>query len=146
MLKLGVVEPSKSAWCSPVLLVKKSSDEYRFVFDGRCLKMITHGDNYPLQNMDRILSSFRNAKYISSIDLRKAFWQIPLDESSKEKTAFAVVGRGLFQFVTMPFGLKNAAQTQQRLVDTIFGPRYEPHVFTYLDDILQWYQLILSLT
>lgn len=136
MLKLGVVEPSKSPWCSPVLLVKKSDGSFRLCYDGRGINALTKPDSYPMPNIDRILSSLRHAQYISSIDLRKAFWQIPLDESSKEKTAFAVVGRGLFQFVTMPFGLRNAAQTQQRLVDAIFGPKYEPHIFTYLDDIL----------
>ncbi|XP_030760526.1 uncharacterized protein LOC115885682 [Sitophilus oryzae] len=109
MLKLGVKEPSKEP---------------------------SKHDCYPLPNVERILTSLRNSKFISSIDLRKAFWQIPLDERSKEKTAFAVVGRGLFQFITMPFGLRNAAQTQQCLVDAIFGPKFEPHIFTYLDDIL----------
>ncbi|XP_030767447.1 uncharacterized protein LOC115891183 [Sitophilus oryzae] len=136
MLQLGVIEPSKSPYCSPVLLVKKANGEYRFCFDGRPLNEVTKHDCYPLPNVERILSSLRNSKFISSIDLRKAFWQIPLDERSKEKTAFAVVGRGFFQFVTMPFGLRNAAQTQQRLVDAIFSPKFEPHIFTYLDDIL----------
>lgn len=77
-----------------------------------------------------------DAKFISSIDLRKAFWQIPLNEESKEKTSFSVPGRGLFEFEVMRFGLCNAAKTQQRLVDTLFGPKYEPRVFSYLDDIL----------
>lgn len=136
MLELGVVEPSNSAWSSPVLLVKKSGGEYRFCFDGRALNEVTKHDSYPLPHIDRILSMLRGAKYVSSIDLRKAFWQIPLDPASREKTAFSIVGRGLFHFVTMPFGLCNAAQTQQRLVDAIFGPRYEPNIFTYLDDII----------
>lgn len=78
----------------------------------------------------------RDAKYISSIDLRKAFWQVPLDESSKEKTAFSIPGRGLFHFTVMPFGLCNSAQTQQRLVDALFGPKFEPKIFAYLDDII----------
>jgi RNase H-like domain found in reverse transcriptase/Reverse transcriptase (RNA-dependent DNA polymerase)/Integrase zinc binding domain/Integrase core domain len=136
MLKLGVVERSQSPWCSPVLLVKKSNGEYRFCFDGRPLNEITRHDCYPLPNIERILNSLRDAKYISSIDLRKAFWQIPLDEASKEKTAFSIVGRGQFQWVTMPYGLRNAAQAQQRLVDAIFGPTYEPKIFSYIDDII----------
>jgi Reverse transcriptase (RNA-dependent DNA polymerase). len=78
----------------------------------------------------------RDAKFISSIDLRKAFWQISLDESSREKTAFSVPGRGLFHFTVMPFGLCNSAQTQQRLVDALFGPEFEPKIFAYLDDII----------
>lgn len=136
MLSLGVVEPSSSPYSSPVLLVKKSSGEYRFCFDGRKLNSVTKHDSYPLPRIDRILSSLREANFISSIDLRKAFWQIPLDEASKEKTAFSVAGRGLFQFNVVPFGLCNAAQAQQRLVDKIFGPKYEPNIFCYLDDII----------
>ena len=136
MLELGVVEESNSPWSSPTLLVKKSNGEYRFCFDGRFLNAITKHDSFPLPHVDRILCNLRNAKFISSIDLRKAFWQIPLDEASKEKTAFSIIGRGHYQFNVVPFGLCNAAQTQQRLVDSIFGPKYEPHIFSYLDDIL----------
>ncbi len=136
MLKLGVVEPSHSPWNSPVLLVKKASGEHRLCFDGRRLNELTRHDSYPLPRIERILSSLRGAKFISSIDLRKAFWQIPLDHSSREKTAFTVPSRGLFHFKVMPFGLCNSAQTQQRLVDALFGPKYEPNIFTYLDDII----------
>lgn len=136
MLRLGVVQPSKSPYCSPVLLVKKANNEYRFCFDGRKLNSITKYDSYPLPRIDRILSVLRDAKYISSIDLRKSFWQIPLDAASREKTAFSVPGRGSFEFTVMAFGLCNAAQTQQRLVDTLFGPEFEPNIFTYLDDII----------
>lgn len=136
MLQLGVVEPSHSPWNSPVILVKKNSGEFRFCFDGRKLNEVTKHDSYPLPRIDRILNMLRDAKFISTIDLRKAFWQIPLDESSKEKTAFSIPGRGLFHFNVVPFGLCNSAQTQQRLVDALFGPKYEPHIFTYLDDII----------
>lgn len=136
MLRLGVIEPSNSPWCSPVLLVKKKNNEYRLCYDGRALNEVTRPDSYPLPNIDRILSLLRGAKYISSIDLRKAFWQIPLDPASREKTAFSVVGKGLFQFTVVPFGLSNSAQTQQRLVDALFGPEYEPNIFCYIDDII----------
>lgn len=136
MLELGVVEPSESAWSSPVLLVKKKDGSYRFCFDGRKLNSVTQKDSYPLPFVDRILNMLRDARFISSIDLRSAFWQIPLDRNSKEKTAFAVPGRGLFQFTVLPFGLSNAAQVQQRLMDAVFGPELEPHIFVYLDDII----------
>lgn len=136
MLELGVVEPSESAWSSPVLLVKKKDDTYRFCFDGRKLNSVTKKDSYPMPFVDRILNMLRDARYISSVDLRSAFWQIPLDEGSKEKTAFAVPGRGLYHFTVLPFGLSNAAQVQQRLMDAIFGPALEPHIFVYLDDII----------
>ena len=76
MLQLGVIEPSNSPWCSPVLLVKKATGEFRFVLDCRGLNSVCRYDSYPLADIDRILSMLRGAKYISSIDLRKAFWQI----------------------------------------------------------------------
>jgi len=135
MLELGVVEPSNSPWCSPVLLVRKANGEYRFCFDGRSLNAVTKHHSYPLPNMDSILNRLRNSNFISSIDLRHAFWQIPLDDESKEKTAFAVAGRGLFQFTVNPFGLVNSAAYQQKLVDCLFN-HLEPNVFTYLDDII----------
>lgn len=136
MLRLGVVEPSFSSWCSPVLLVKKSDNTYRFCFDGRKLNSVTKSDSYPLPRVDYILNMLKGAKFISSIDLKSAFWQIPLSEESKEKTAFSVPGRGLFHFCVVPFGLTNSAQAQQRLMDSILGPELEPCCFVYLDDVI----------
>lgn len=136
MLELGIIERSHGSWSSPVLLVKKASGEYRFCFDGRALNAVTKPDRYPLPRVDRILSLLTDAHFISSIDLKSAFWQIPLDEESKDRTGFAIPGRGMFRFTVTPFGLCNAAQTQQRLMDAIFGPELEPFVFCYLDDII----------
>ena len=136
MLKLDVIEESHSPWSSPVLMVPKKNGEKRFCFDARRLNKITKHDSYPLPRVDRILSMLKDAKYISSIDLRKAFWRVPLDETSREKTAFAIPGKGLYHFKVMPFGLCNSAQNMQRVMDSIFGPRYEPNIFVYLDDII----------
>lgn len=136
MLELGVIEPSTSPWSSPVLLVKKPLGDYRLCLDSRKLNSVTKRDAYPLPYVSSILDKLGHAKYLSSIDLKKAFWQIPLETSSKEKTAFTAPGRGLFQFTVLPFGLHNAAQTQQRLMDRLLGPELEPNVFVYLDDII----------
>ena len=136
MLKLGVVQPSTSPWASPVLLVKKSNGEMRFCFDGRKLNSLTKKDAYPLPLVDQILNKLNSAQFLSSIDLKAAFWQIPLEKDSCEKTAFVVPGRGLFEFNVLPFGLNNAAQTQQRLMDSVLGPAFEPYVFTFLDDVI----------
>lgn len=136
MLSLGVVQRSTSPWSSPVLLVKKANGELRFCFDGRRLNSVTKRDAYPLPLVDHILSKLSGAQYLTSIDLKSAFWQIPLEKSSCEKTAFSVPGRGLFEFVVMPFGLNNAPQTQQRLMDQVLGPDLDPFVFVYLDDII----------
>lgn len=136
MLSLGVIEPSQSPWSSPLWLVKKKDGEYRVCFDGRKLNEITVKDSYPLPLIDGILNKLRNAKYLSSIDLRKAFYQVPLEESSKQKTAFIVHGRGVFNFKVMPFGLSNSPQTMMRLMNQVIDPSLEPFAFCYLDDII----------
>ena len=136
MLTEGVVTPSNSPWCSPVLMVKKKSGEYRFCFDGRKLNSVTVQDSYPLPRIDVILSKLSESKFLTTIDLKSAFWQIPLDEQSKPKTAFAVPGRGLFQFEVLPFGLADSPRRMQRLIDTVFGPSLEPYLFGYLDDLI----------
>ena len=61
--------------------------------------------NYPLPRINTIIDRLRDAKFISSLDLKDGYWQIPMDESSRKYTAFAVTGRGLFQWRFMPFGL-----------------------------------------
>lgn len=69
--------------------------------------------------------------------MSSAFWQIELDPTSREKTAFTVPGRGLFHFKRMCFGLTGAPATQQRLMDILFGPDgFDNRVFVYLDDVV----------
>lgn len=135
MLEKDVVEPSHSPWCSPVLIVKKPNGDNRLCLDSRQINKVTKRDTYPLPRVSTILDSLRNARFLSTIDLKSAFWQIELEDSSKEKTAFAIPGRGLFHFKVMPFGLVNASQTQQRLMDILFHA-LEGKVWAYLDDIV----------
>ena len=136
MLAKGVIEPSKSAWSSPVVMVKKPNDTYRFCLDFRRLNSVSKRDAYPVPLIHSILDKLRDARYLSTIDLKNAYWQIPLEEESKEKTAFTVPGKGLFHFTVMPFGLHGASATFQRLLDRLIGPELEPHAFAYLDDII----------
>ena len=86
--------------------------------------------------MNFILDNLRNAKYLSKIDMSQAFHQIPLDENSKEITAFSVVGKGLYQYKRLPYGLSNSPASFQRAMDNLFGPEWQPFVFTYIDDIV----------
>lgn len=136
MLRLGVVEVSQSPWSSPIVLVKKKDGSYRFCVDFRKLNSVTVRDSYPLPLVADTLDKLRNAKYLSSLDIKSAYWQIPMAESSKEYTAFTVPNRGLFQFRRMPFGLHNSAATWQRFIDRVVGHDLEPFVFVYLDDIV----------
>ena len=136
MLKEDIVEPSSSPWSSPVVLVKKPDSTYRFCVDYRKLNKVTKKDAYPLPYMTQILDRLRNAHYLSSIDIKSAYWQIMIHPDSRPKTAFTVPSRGLFQFKRMPFGLHNAPATWQRLIDSVLGADLEPSVFVYLDDII----------
>lgn len=136
MLELGVIVRSKSPWSNPVILVSKKDGTARFCLDSRRLNTVTKAQIYPLPNVHRILDNLRHANFITSLDLLKSIWQIPLHPSSCEKTSFVVPGRGTFMFVRLPFGLRNAPSELQRLVDTLFGPEFEPNLFAYLDDLI----------
>lgn len=96
----------------------------------------TVSDSYPMHLVDSILSKLRDAKFLTSIDLRKAFLQIPLTDTSKTKTAFSVFGVGSFEFTRMIFGLKNGPRTMARLIDIVIDPSILPYCFCYLDDII----------
>lgn len=136
MISLGVVEPSHSPWSSPMVLIRKDSGKNRLCLDSRALNKVTTKDAYPLPIISGLLSRLGDTHYISSIDLKDAFWQIELDESSRAKTAFTIPGRPLYQFRRMPFGLCNAAQTMCRLMDMVMGSDLRESVFVYIDDLL----------
>src|SRR5580765_527814 len=132
----GVIEPSHSAWSSPVVVVKKKDGKFRFCIDFRKVNDVTEKDAYPLPQVIATLDKLRGARYLTTLDLKSGYWQVPLDAESRPITAFTIPGRGLFQFKVMPFGLHSAPATFQRLLDTVIGPTLEPHVFVYLDDII----------
>ena len=78
MLKLGVIESSQSPWSSPCVLVKKKDGTERFVTDFRVLNQYTKGDVFPVPRIDMIFDKFAGCKYFSTIDLKHAFWQVPM--------------------------------------------------------------------
>jgi len=71
----------------------------------------------------------QGAKYLTTLDLKSGYWQVPLALDSRPLTAFIMSGKGLFQFTVMPFGLHSASTTFQRLLDEVLGLELEPHVF-----------------
>jgi transposase InsO family protein len=135
MLALDVIEPCESEWSSPVLIVNKKDGSPRFCLDSRKLNSVTKKDAYNLPYISEILDNLRDARYLSSIDLSKAFWQIPIAEEDRDKTGFYVPSRGTYRFKRTAFGLTNAPATQQRLVDILFR-EFDLKVFAYLDDII----------
>lgn len=135
MLEMEVIEESSSSWSSPVVLIRKPN-KVRLCLDSRKVNAVTKKDAYPLPLINGILGRLNNTTIISSIDLKDAFWQIPLSKESRDKTAFTVPGRPLYHFRVMPFGLCNSPQTLCRLMDKVVPYHLHSKIFVYLDDLL----------
>lgn len=140
MLSQGIIEPSDSPWSAPIWVVPKKLDssgqrKWRVVIDYRQLNDITIGDTYPIPQINEILDQLGSSKYFSTLDLASGFHQIPMEEEDKAKTAFSVP-EGHYQFTRMPFGLKNAPSTFQRLMNLTLSGLQGTRCFVYLDDIV----------
>ena len=131
----GIIEPSSSAWCSPVVLVTKKDGSTRFCVDYRKLNAVTKKDSYPLPRIDDAIDSLTGSQWFSSLDLRTGYWQVQLSDDAKSKTAFST-GAGLWQFKVMPFGLCNAPATFERLMERVLSGLPITVALLYLDDIL----------
>lgn len=132
LLERGVIRPSSSQWASPLHMVSKAGGGWRATGDYRQLNVSTQPDRYPLPVIEDLLQE-AHGEVFSVIDLHKAFHQIPVAPDDIAKTA-VTTPFGLFEFVGMPLGLRNAAQTMQRMTDHIL--RKFEFVRGYVDDFL----------
>lgn len=133
MLKLGVIEETDSAYASPIVVVAKKTGDVRVCTDYRLLNKITEFDPYPIPQIDQILDEVAQAKFITTLDLTKGFYQVPLDSEAKAKSAF-ITPFGHFAYNVMPFGMKNSSATFQRLVDKVLKD-CQGYCKQYIDDV-----------
>ncbi|KAL8582193.1 hypothetical protein ACOMHN_004112 [Nucella lapillus] len=135
MLELGVIEPSRSPYSAPVVIVRKKSGEHRFCVDYRRLNNVTKVDAEVIPNVEDLFAqiSTPKSKYFTRIDLSKGYWQIALSEDSKEATAFSTP-TGLFQWRVLPFGMVNAPAVFTRMMRKLL--KGLKGVENFMDDIL----------
>ena len=132
MLKMGVIRPSRSQWASPLILVKKPNNEWRPCVDYRQVNQITKGESYPIPRLDDLIDQVGGAAFITTLDLSKGYWQIEMTTRAQEISAFCTPF-GQFEFITMPFGLKQAPMTFQRAMNQLLSGL--DYATAYLDDI-----------
>ena len=135
MLQAGVIEPSNSAWASPVVIIPKPDGSLRFCVDYRRLNALTIRDSYPLPRMDECIDSLGEATVFTTLDANAGYWQMPLAHRDRAKSAF-VCHSGLYEFVRMPFGLKNAPASFQRALDLILAGFKWKTCLVYIDDVI----------
>ncbi|KAL0151201.1 hypothetical protein M9458_053392 [Cirrhinus mrigala] len=134
MLKLGVIEPSHSPWSSPIVMVPKPDGTLRFCNDFRRLNEVSEFNGYPMPRVDELLDRLGRARFISTLDLMKGYWQVPLSNDAKPKTAFSTPS-GHWQYRTLPFGLHGAPATFQCMMDILLQP-HQSYAAAYLDDVV----------
>ncbi|GFU27806.1 retrovirus-related Pol polyprotein from transposon opus [Trichonephila clavipes] len=138
LLHLKLIEPSESEWAHPIVCVSKKNGSIRLCVDYRHLNSFTIADAYPMQNAKDLLFEVGQANYITVLDLTKGYWQIPMAEEAKPYTAF-VTHHGHYQFCVMPFGMKNAGSTFQKVMDQV-PVKHRAYCRSYIDDVAVFLQ------
>ena len=133
MLQNDIIEESQSNWSSPCILVPKHDGGFRFCTDFRKVNDKTKSDSFPIPRIADCIDQIGNAKFVSTFHMLKGYWQVPLTQRAREISAF-VTPSGLYQYKVMPFGMKNAPATFQRMVNKLV--RNIDGCEGYIDDVV----------
>ena len=125
-------------WCNVVVLVRKKDGSLHFCLNFCCLNTCTKKDSYPLPRIQEALESLVGAGHFSSLDLKLGFWQIKMEEASKQYSAFTVGNLGFFKCNYMPFGLCNVPAMFQRCMQNCQGELNLIYCLIYLDDLIMF--------
>ena len=135
MLDDGIISPSDSPWSAPITLVPKKDGTRRFCVDYRKLNEKTKRSRFPIPSIQTIFDTVGSGKIFTTLDLKSGYWQLPIAECDKEKTAFSCHA-GHFQYNRIPFGLTNAPAFFQRAMCKILNPLIGKCLLIYIDDLV----------
>jgi hypothetical protein len=135
LLEKGFIRPSSSPWGCPAIFVKKKDQTLRMCVDYRPLNEVTIKNKYPLPRIDILFDQLTRARVFSKIDLKSGYHQIRIRPEDIPKTAFTT-RYGLFEYLVMSFGLKNAPAHFTYLMNLVFMPELDKFVVVFIDDIL----------
>jgi len=135
MLEAKQIRPSNSPWSSPVIIHKKKDGGIRFLVDYRKLNSVTKKDCFPQPTTEELLHRLGGHCFYSKLDLKSGYFQVPIHETDKEKTAF-ITQDGLWEFNVLPQGIMNGPPTFQRTMHNLLGYGRWDYGMAYLDDIL----------
>ena len=133
-LEMGIIRPSNNLWASPVVVVVPKPDgTIPLWVDYRKLKSVAKMGANPIPSMERMMEKVASAKFITTLELTKGYWEASLKKTTIEKSAF-ITSKGLYEFLLMPFGMKTASATfKQMMLDEVLK---DVHLAdAYIDDV-----------
>ena len=135
ILAAGIIEPCRSEWAAPIVLVNKKDSTTRMCVDYRRLNAASLSDAYPMPRIEDLIDGLGKAKFITTLELSQGYWQVPMAEEARHLTAFTTPF-GLYQFRVMPFGLKGAPATFQCLMEKVLQDLQGfSAAYMYIDDL-----------
>ena len=130
-----VVRQSKSPYNSPVMVVKKKDGAWRTVIDYRKINEVTLKEPHPIPRTDESLEALGEANFFTTLDFTSGYWQLPIREEDKQKTAYSTIS-GRWEYNVLPMGITNAPAAFQRSMEIVMAGITWKFCIVYIDDII----------